>query len=80
MAIPVAIPTTPMTMTASMKENALLRTDRYMGESVLSEKSKTKLPNLENDKKLVNYIGNKFADALSSELGQMAVYYVAYKK
>lgn len=37
------------------------------------------ISNLENDKKLVNYIGTKFSNNLNVELGLMSIYYVAFK-
>ena len=37
------------------------------------------LKNLEQDKKLVNYLGSEFAKGLSAGLGTINIYYVAYK-
>ena len=37
------------------------------------------IKNLEEDKKLVNYLGTQFANGLSVELGTMSIYYVAYR-
>ncbi|MBI4156041.1 MAG: hypothetical protein HY507_02290 [Candidatus Zambryskibacteria bacterium] len=37
------------------------------------------LKNLEEDKKLVNYLSTQFANNLSVNLGAMAIYYVAYR-